>query len=523
MAAVCVFAPTIGALKSALVEQFPSVKSSHLTEALAWAIGFRTHAALKAKFVSQLPTDVIAIKDGAFAERLSEFGHILPDHFSFGAVDLLEGNSAASIFIDISQQSLVLMGQDDPELYHLCRALQERGEKLPTFLSHRTIAPLLLKQGLNDKGLVKIQLTEKQRHLDELLTTAAIGRSDSGSTLETAVYILDFNKTPEDRHFTARGVNDLAQHPFDKVVVKGMPNEASWKPLFDLAFHGCEVQFAEVFNLNGVHQLPVREVASVLTRWQSALVQMANIYKLQYDLKRSISMGASIAAFNSLGQQFFTTVGACGRNSADAPQKLEILLDGLRQARLVNEGLVVDGLMKTSVARPDGWINSPPRSGRFYTPQGEIERMVSTPVGLVSNGGEPHPMAPAAKSPNALKGDDYQGIVSFIANHYDSAMSLKAVVDAEWPRSIQVADMWTSTNWFKKFFVQAASLTDEVEAVVVEIELERNSPMTIRRLYNAMVKSGFTEMANTLRATAIAQNPMTPRASSVRPSDWESV
>ncbi|MDN7445510.1 hypothetical protein QZM64_40805, partial [Burkholderia cepacia] len=42
---------SVDTLKRALLNEFPTVKSAHLSEGLAFALGFQTHAALKAELV----------------------------------------------------------------------------------------------------------------------------------------------------------------------------------------------------------------------------------------------------------------------------------------------------------------------------------------------------------------------------------------------------------------------------------------------------------------------------------------
>lgn len=64
------------ALKSALRNDFPKVKSSHLTEALAFALGFQTYAALKASMKQNEGNTLYKlISEDRFLERLYNFGY----------------------------------------------------------------------------------------------------------------------------------------------------------------------------------------------------------------------------------------------------------------------------------------------------------------------------------------------------------------------------------------------------------------------------------------------------------------
>jgi hypothetical protein len=73
------------ALKRATRSARPQIKSSHLTEALAAALGFRTHAALRAALVAapRLPPDLADCSQASFIDRLHALGY--DDE---GAVDL---------------------------------------------------------------------------------------------------------------------------------------------------------------------------------------------------------------------------------------------------------------------------------------------------------------------------------------------------------------------------------------------------------------------------------------------------
>ena len=74
MTAIAFTESTLHTVKRALLASFADVKSSHLTEALAAACGYRTHAALLADLdhSNQSDPDFIALNDEAFIRRLYE-------------------------------------------------------------------------------------------------------------------------------------------------------------------------------------------------------------------------------------------------------------------------------------------------------------------------------------------------------------------------------------------------------------------------------------------------------------------
>lgn len=74
----------VSALKRSLRDEFPEVRSSHLSEALAAALGFRTYASM----LSQLPPpgtehDFLLLDDAAFDMRLRVLGNLPQEDFSF--------------------------------------------------------------------------------------------------------------------------------------------------------------------------------------------------------------------------------------------------------------------------------------------------------------------------------------------------------------------------------------------------------------------------------------------------------
>ena len=88
MASVPLSGNTLASLKKALCKDSPHVRSSHLSEALAAALGFRTHAALLNEVRKTEEDPVIhLLDDDRFDARLQEFGYPPDMEFSF---ELLE-------------------------------------------------------------------------------------------------------------------------------------------------------------------------------------------------------------------------------------------------------------------------------------------------------------------------------------------------------------------------------------------------------------------------------------------------
>lgn len=87
MASIPLSESALIALKKVLREHFPAVRSAHMTEAMAVALGFRTHAALQAALQAQGSDLIIGFMDGArFNIRLRELGYQADEEFSFESV-----------------------------------------------------------------------------------------------------------------------------------------------------------------------------------------------------------------------------------------------------------------------------------------------------------------------------------------------------------------------------------------------------------------------------------------------------
>ena len=89
MAAIALSEPSITAVKKALAKNRADVRSSHLSEALARALGRLTHAALRADLARYRDDPPITLLDDElFGSRLKEMGYRPEPGFSF---ERLEG------------------------------------------------------------------------------------------------------------------------------------------------------------------------------------------------------------------------------------------------------------------------------------------------------------------------------------------------------------------------------------------------------------------------------------------------
>lgn len=85
MASIPLKESAVASLKKSLRTEYPDVRSSHLTEALAAALGRNSHAALLADLtkLSDDITDFGLLDDERFDRRLQEFGYPADMEFSF--------------------------------------------------------------------------------------------------------------------------------------------------------------------------------------------------------------------------------------------------------------------------------------------------------------------------------------------------------------------------------------------------------------------------------------------------------
>lgn len=86
MANFALSSTSVRSLKNALQDRFPSVKSSHLSEAIAAAAGYRTHAALLTYLGDTTVVPLVVLQEQPFIERLHKFGYSTIQPFSFSSV-----------------------------------------------------------------------------------------------------------------------------------------------------------------------------------------------------------------------------------------------------------------------------------------------------------------------------------------------------------------------------------------------------------------------------------------------------
>lgn len=90
MAVIPISAGRLRYLKNSLQDRFPTAKSSHLSEALAAGLGFRTNAALLSWMMeSGLEPDVSALNEQSFVARLAEFGYSIDQTLAPGELRLI--------------------------------------------------------------------------------------------------------------------------------------------------------------------------------------------------------------------------------------------------------------------------------------------------------------------------------------------------------------------------------------------------------------------------------------------------
>jgi hypothetical protein len=88
-------------LKKALRQTFPEVRSTHMDEALARAIGYRTYAAyLVANPPAERDSRMTELDVGRFASRLVDFGYSPESQFQAGFVDTFK-----NVFSDALQEA----------------------------------------------------------------------------------------------------------------------------------------------------------------------------------------------------------------------------------------------------------------------------------------------------------------------------------------------------------------------------------------------------------------------------------
>jgi hypothetical protein len=114
---------SVRSLKNALKDRFPTVKSAHLSEAIAATAGFRTHAALLAYTQSTTAVPIVFLDDKPFVQRLHQLGYPSIQPFAFSSVWLGGGDVPEAVRVLIARL-LKLEAQPAgryPEIYALRR------------------------------------------------------------------------------------------------------------------------------------------------------------------------------------------------------------------------------------------------------------------------------------------------------------------------------------------------------------------------------------------------------------------
>lgn len=154
---------SVDALKRALLDAFPKVKSSHLSEALASALGFQTQAALKAELgrpATVHPTATLNVQ--LLRKRLSQFGYHEDDPFNVVQAKLeeqfpgwIESDAMAT------ERMVAVVGFDrlnlEAAIDAVMRSAAEKDQDI-TF-SLRTVEPV----DLRDRDQVRKHIVEKVR------------------------------------------------------------------------------------------------------------------------------------------------------------------------------------------------------------------------------------------------------------------------------------------------------------------------------------------------------------------------
>jgi hypothetical protein len=123
MATIALSSTSVRALKNALLDCFPSVKSAHLSEAIAATTGFRTHAALLSHLQQSAAEPVVVLDEKPFLQRLKELGYPNILDFKFSSV-WNDGTGVPAEVRDLIARLLKLEENPEgryPEIYSLRR------------------------------------------------------------------------------------------------------------------------------------------------------------------------------------------------------------------------------------------------------------------------------------------------------------------------------------------------------------------------------------------------------------------
>lgn len=158
----------VSLIKKALRDIFPTIKSSHLTEAISYAQGFNTSAADQAslkelnKIGSQ--SDYIRTLDSErFSERLIQFGYDIKEAFSFDQVSFIgENNAVPARFRELIRDIALLEDQNKP---HQPTIAKLRYECIKLFSEHFRIGQLEVRgEPTNRVCKWTVGITHQQTH-----------------------------------------------------------------------------------------------------------------------------------------------------------------------------------------------------------------------------------------------------------------------------------------------------------------------------------------------------------------------
>lgn len=123
MATIALSSTSVRALKNALLDRFPFIKSAHLSEGIAATAGFRTHAALLSHLQQSVAEPLVVLNHEPFLQRLKELGYPDISNFEFNSV-WNDGAGVSEEVRDLIERLLKLEENPEgryPEIYSLRR------------------------------------------------------------------------------------------------------------------------------------------------------------------------------------------------------------------------------------------------------------------------------------------------------------------------------------------------------------------------------------------------------------------
>lgn len=109
---------SVRSLKNVLQDRFPFIKSSHLSEAIAATLGFRTHAALLTFTARTTAVPLVFLEHEPFVQRLQELGYPNVEPFEFSSV-WLGRKGVPDEVRNLIAQLLKLEEQPEGRRYHI--------------------------------------------------------------------------------------------------------------------------------------------------------------------------------------------------------------------------------------------------------------------------------------------------------------------------------------------------------------------------------------------------------------------